>query len=282
MAREAYRSLYGDLTKLKDDSLLKDPAGGSGDDTEMFQLLLACSDWVDRYCNRHFYSRTQSLKFDGPGGDRPLGLSQERLLIPDLVALTSLKADENQDGTFEVTWASTDYWLEPYNAEPTQPWGEPYTAIRARSKGTKQKFLEGEQIYEVTGRWGYREHKEDSGSDVNEGATFSATDTTLTVTLGTDFAIGQTIMVDNEQLLVTNISGNNLTVVRGLNGTTAASHANGGDIFILRWPAAVERACLMQAARIYKRAPEFQPFYVDADLDTDVRLLLEAYRRVQV
>ena len=26
MAREAYRSLYGDLTKLKDDSLLKDPA----------------------------------------------------------------------------------------------------------------------------------------------------------------------------------------------------------------------------------------------------------------
>ena len=28
MAREAYRSLYGDLTKLKDDSVLKDPAAG--------------------------------------------------------------------------------------------------------------------------------------------------------------------------------------------------------------------------------------------------------------
>ena len=32
MAREAYRSLYGDLTKLKDDSVLKDPAAGADDD----------------------------------------------------------------------------------------------------------------------------------------------------------------------------------------------------------------------------------------------------------
>ena len=30
MAREAYRSLYGDLTKLKDDSVLKDPGGRAG------------------------------------------------------------------------------------------------------------------------------------------------------------------------------------------------------------------------------------------------------------
>ena len=47
MAREAYRSLYGDLTKLKDDSLLKDPAGGTGDDDELFELLFCVSDWVD-------------------------------------------------------------------------------------------------------------------------------------------------------------------------------------------------------------------------------------------
>ena len=61
MAREAYRSLYGDLTKLKDDSLLKDPAAGSGDDDETFQLLLAVSDWVDRYCHRRFYPRVQTF-----------------------------------------------------------------------------------------------------------------------------------------------------------------------------------------------------------------------------
>ena len=82
MAREAYRSLYGDLTKLKDDSLLKDPAAGAGDDNEMFQLLLAVSDWIDHHCNWHFYPRTQTLEFDGNGS--------ARLLIPDLISLTSL------------------------------------------------------------------------------------------------------------------------------------------------------------------------------------------------
>ena len=76
MAREAYRSLYGDLTKMKDDSVLKDPAAGTDDDDELFELLLAVSDWVDHYCNRHFYPRAETLLFDGPGGDR--------LLVPDL------------------------------------------------------------------------------------------------------------------------------------------------------------------------------------------------------
>ena len=67
MGREAYRSLYGDLTKLKNDSLLKDPAGGAGDDDELFQLLLSVSNWVVNYCNRHFYPRADTLVFDEIG-----------------------------------------------------------------------------------------------------------------------------------------------------------------------------------------------------------------------
>ena len=48
---------------------------------------------------------------------------------------------------------------------------------------------------------------------------------------------------------------------------------------VLRWPASVERAALIQAARIWTRAADFEPFYVEADVDTDVRLLLEPYRK---
>ena len=126
MAREAFRSLYGDLTKLKDDSLLKDPAGGAADDTELFQLLLAVSDWVDHYCNRHFYPRTETLVFDGKG--------TAQLLAPDLISVTSLKEDDTGDLTFNETWAASDYWLQPYNAAPAQHWGSPYTAIKARHR----------------------------------------------------------------------------------------------------------------------------------------------------
>ena len=78
---------------------------------------------------------------------------------------------------------------------------------------------------------------------------------------------------------VTFISGNDLTVSRALNGTTAAAHADNSDISILRWPASVERAALVQAARIWTRSADFEPFFVDADVDTDVRLLLEPYRK---
>lgn len=274
MAREAYRSLYGDLTKLKDDSLLDDPAAGTTDDTELWELLLACSEWVDSYCNRKFYPRIQVHNIDGSGTNT--------LLIPDLAKIITLKEDADQDKTYEITWATTDYWFQPYNAAPTKHWGSPYTSIKARAKGTKSIFELGEQRFEIDANWGYREFKEDSASNINEGGAFSGTDTTLTVTLGTDFAIGQTILIDSEQLLITNISGNNLTVVRALNGTVAASHTDATDVYILRWPAAVERATLIQASRIWTRAPAFEPFYVDANLDTDVRMLLEPYRKAAV
>ena len=268
MAREAYRSLYGDLTKLKDASLLDDPAGGSGSDTELFQLLLAVSVAVDNHCNRHFYPLTATRTFDGT--------ADVVLPVADLLSVTTLKADDDDDGTFETEWASTDYQLLPLNADPTQHWGRPHHALRTLARGTKQAFARGQARYQIAGVWGYRTFEEASGS-LTVGA-LTATGTTVAVDLGTDFAVGQTIVIDTEQMLVTNISGNSLTVTRALNGTTGATHADNTTVSILRWPAPVERATLINAARIWTRAPAFEPFYVDVDLDTDVRTLLDAYR----
>ena len=269
MAREAYRSLYGDLTKLKDTSLLDDPAGGSGSDTELFQLLLAVSVAVENYCNRRFSPLTATRTFDGT--------ADVVLPVPDLLSVTTLKSDDDDDGTFETEWAATDYQLLPLNADPTQHWGGPYHALRVLTRGTKQTFDAGQARYEIAGIWGYRNLQEASGS-LTDGAVADATTTTVTVDDGTDFAVGQTVLVDSEQMLVTAISGNNLTVARGLNGTTAATHADNTTVTILRWPAPVERATLINTARIWTRAPAFEPFYVDVDLDTDVRTMLDAYR----
>ena len=271
MGREAYRSLYGDLTKLKDDSLLKDPASGAGDDDELFQLLLSVSDWVDHYCNRHIYPRTDTLVFDGRG--------TAQLLVPDLVSVTTLKEDSNGDLTFNETWATSDYLLQPNNASPAQHWGGPYTALKARSEGSKADgFAAGEQNFQIAGIWGYLQFSEDSGTDLND-ASMDTSKTTVAVDDGTQFQIGQTVLIGTEQMLVTGILSNDLTVSRALNGTTAAAHADNSDINILRWPASVERAALVQTARIWTRSADFEPFFVDADLDTDVRLMLEPYRK---
>ena len=66
----------------------------------------------------------------------------------------------------------------------------------------------------------------DSTTTVNEGATYAAGEVTLTVADGTQFTVGDTIYIDSEQLSVTAIAVNDLTVTRGANGTTDAAHAD--------------------------------------------------------
>ncbi len=282
MAREAYRSLYGDLTKLKDDSVLKDPAAGPDDDNELFELLLAVSDWIDHYCNRHFYPRAETLLFDGSGGDR--------LLTPDLISVAELAECDANGQVFGKVWESGDYRLLPYNAAPLLPWGHPYGAVLSLSKGRAHTgrgdgFSAGQGNFRLTGVWGYRLFAEASGATLS--APVAANAAIMTVSDGSQFRVGQTVLLgadgkdaaSAEQALVTGVEGNDLAVSRGLNGSATADHDSGGGVSILRWPASVERAALIQAARIWTRAADFEPFYVDADVDTDVRLLLEPYRR---
>jgi len=68
---------------------------------------------------------------------------------------------------------------------------------------------------------------------INEGGTFSDSDTTLTVTSGTDIANNDFILIDQEILKVTNVATNDLTVTRAQNGTTAATHADGATVFLI-------------------------------------------------
>ena len=62
---------------------------------------------------------------------------------------------------------------------------------------------------------------------INEGAEYSNSDTTLTVTSGTDIVATDIILIEEELLTVSSVSTNNLTVTRASSGTTAAAHADG-------------------------------------------------------
>ena len=63
---------------------------------------------------------------------------------------------------------------------------------------------------------------------IDEGAPFSASDTTLTVenAASLSIAINGYVIIENEILQVTAINGDNLTVTRGQLGTSAATHAD--------------------------------------------------------
>ena len=73
----------------------------------------------------------------------------------------------------------------------------------------------------------------DSTTTINEGAAYAAGDLTLTVADGTQFVAGDTIYIDQEQLSVTVVAVNDLTVTRGANGTTDAVHTDLETIFIV-------------------------------------------------
>ncbi len=65
-----------------------------------------------------------------------------------------------------------------------------------------------------------------SEAAINEGGTFSNSDTTLTVSGGHGIVAGDFILVDSEIMKVTNVATNDLTVIRAHAGTGADSNVN--------------------------------------------------------
>ena len=85
---------------------------------------------------------------------------------------------------------------------------------------------------------------------------------------------------------------NTLTVVRGVNGTTAASHSGGAAIDIYEYPGPIVEATIFQTGRLWRRKdsafssatgfPETGRANVSNRLDPDVMLLLGQYRKLSL
>ena len=68
---------------------------------------------------------------------------------------------------------------------------------------------------------------------LNEGATLTAIDTTITVTNATGIIAGDVVLINNELILVGGVSSNDLTsCTRGYSGTTATTHADGTAVYL--------------------------------------------------
>jgi hypothetical protein len=243
---------------------------------------------VDRYCNRHFYALAMTKKFDGDGSIK--------LLVPDLVSIDSngLKTDDDKDRTFETTWATSDYLLLPSNADPTaagNPESRPYGRIEVDvDAGTKADFRVGAEMVQIAGQWGWWRHLKRASETAD--AVADATTTSVVVSSRADVEAGHTILVDTEQLYVQSYSSNTLTVVRGVNGTTAASHSGGAAIDIYEYPGPIVEATIFQTGRLWRRKdsafssatgfPETGRANVSNRLDPDVMLLLGQYRKLSL
>lgn len=75
----------------------------------------------------------------------------------------------------------------------------------------------------------------DTGQNVGgAGLTAQQNSVTLAVLDGTLFAVDEILLIESERMLIVDIAGNNLTVIRAWDGTVLAAHAAGVDIYAAR------------------------------------------------
>lgn len=274
---------YVSLDTLKSPSVLD--IASAGDDARLRGLLENVSRQVDRHCNRAFFALSMARRFSGDGS--------ATLLVPDLISIdpSGLKTDDNKDRVFETTWAASDYLLLPSNADPTtasNPMSRPYRSIEVDvDAGTKRVFSAGRDVVQVAGQWGWWRHLRRATETAN--AIANATATSVTLSARTDVEAGHTILIDSEQMYVRSYSGNTLTVVRGANRTTAASHGAAAAIDIYEYPGPIVEAVILQTARLWRRKdsalaagtgfPETGQGRASTGLDPDVASLLGQYRK---
>ena len=96
--------------------------------------------FIDNYCHREFDTTLETRYFDG---------SPSPMFIDDLVSVTTLKLDEDGDGTYEETLSTDDYVLYPLNKYPK-------TYIKVSSDSDYGGFASGiRNGVEIDGTWGY-------------------------------------------------------------------------------------------------------------------------------
>ena len=265
---------YAGLTTLKNRISIE----GTGDDSQLRLLLEASSRAVDKYCHRFFYVLSAIRYFSGAGSE--LYFKRE-----DLLSVTTLKTDEDGDGTFENTLTeNTDFFLFPLNS---------YPKIRAEinPNGNFSGFgLGSKRGIKIEGEFGYGDGESaspysNSGTTTNEVLDISETD--VDVVSGSALEAGQTILVESEQMYIKSISSNTLTVIRGVNGTSSATHAISKIIYIYAYPSPIRESVIMLTSRLWKRkdsafatiiaSPELGQIEVFRGMDTDVKSFLTPF-----
>lgn len=231
---------YCDLTVLK--AAMAITATDTADDSRLLTALEDVSRFIDQHTQRHFFAKTET-RYYSPTSGTILRLDS------DLLSVTTLKADQDGDRTYEETWAVTDYDLTPDNEWPK-------TAIEVTPDGVYSFPTGGRRGVEIAGLWGFGRGDGATSYEASGTTTSEVLDTSETgvdVASGAALAVGQTILVDSEQMYITGISTNTATVVRGVNGTTAATHDTGKAVYIYRYPANIRRACIMLAEQTFKQ-----------------------------
>lgn len=171
------------------------------------------------------------------------------------------------DGT---ALAGTDYQLSPRDETPASEIiivSDFYSWYRVDNANHPLNAIS------ITGVWGQRSQYANAWSQVTtlSAAIVSTSATSATVTSATAISPGALIRVDDEYMRVTNVSTNTLTLERGVNGTTAATHLITAPVSLYAWEPVINRAAKRLAAWLYHRRGAFENSAFDVGTGTTIQ-----------
>ncbi len=243
---------------------------GPDHDALLDSYIEAGSEDVERFTLRRFIPETKTMLYRWPqriGNSLMLRFPDE-----DLISVTTLQS-EAQDSS-PTTIASSDFFVEPVNIGP------PFTRIEI-DLSSSAAFASGDtpqRSISVLGSWGYGNDTVATGAldgamsdttgtapkvtdsslvgvgdtllieseqlfvsakllvdttvDLNDTLTADMND--VTVTLDAAVKAGEVITIDSERMLIESISGLDHTVRRGYDGSVLAAHSSGANVFAPR------------------------------------------------
>ena len=237
-------------------------SGWTADAGSLRRVLESASRRIDQYCEGGTFGPLTETRYYDIGSGSLIQSPQYAVLagtddiattvslasvIPLdgwLISTTTVTAYDDTDrgeSTVLTEGHANDFFLMPYNVNPK--------TIFKLNEDTSNTLDAGQQTLSILGSWGYTA---DTLSVTTADAIGSTSATSVSVTSAADLGPAQTVLVDSEQLYITAISGNTLTVQRGVNGTTAATHSGGTGLTRYDYPELVVQACLDVAKLIFR------------------------------
>lgn len=134
---------YATLAQLKTSLRIVDNI----DDSALELAIESASRAIDTYAMRSFYSSGTATRYFAP--------DNEIIVSTDDMAGTAItiQTSSNADSTFDITWQTTDYQLEPLNGV-SDGIAIPYSRIRAIGTQLFPVFY-GEATVKITAVWGW-------------------------------------------------------------------------------------------------------------------------------
>lgn len=122
------------------------------DDPVLESVIGAVSRLEETYCERVFYDVDDEVSARRFRAD-----TARKVTVDDFHTSTGLivKTDEAGEGTFETTWATTDYDLEPAGGVRDGQPGWPYETIEAADCRYFPRSTRRRRLVQVTARWGW-------------------------------------------------------------------------------------------------------------------------------